>query len=196
MNDDYKKNGFVVVRNRFSQDVLNLINLQLRILRDGCYTLTENKNKFEDDQVKNSFTWYSPLCCEALLVSLQKDYEEILDKSLYPCYSYMRIMYGGAEMKKHKDRESCQYSATICLYEDIPYPIFIEDRKGNKHEVHLDPGDLLFYRGTQLNHWREVYTGKEHIQTFVHYVDVNGPFSDFKYDKRKYLGLPKQERNK
>ena len=49
---------------------------------------------------------------------------------------------------------------------------------------------MIVYNGTELNHWREEFQGKEHTQAFLHYVDANGEYKDFKYDKRPMLGLP------
>ena len=39
-----------------------------------------------------------------------------------------------------------------------------------------------------MNHWREPFT---YLQSFLHYVNANGPYKDFLYDKRPYLGMPK-----
>lgn len=185
----FKENGFEVVRGKFGKELVDCIATQFRIIRDGCSAALGDID-FGDNLIKKSFSMYSPIFSEALMLSLHKDYEKILERELYPCYSYARIMYKGASMRKHQDRASCQYSVTICISEDIPYPIFIEDKKNVEHEVHLNPGDVLFYNGTRLQHWRNEYEGKEHIQAFVHYVDANGPFKDYKFDKRPYLGLP------
>ena len=46
-----------------------------------------------------------------------------------------------------------------------------------------------------MNHWREPYKGNECVQLFIHYVRKNGEYSDFKYDKRKNLGLETTEKN-
>jgi PKHD-type hydroxylase len=44
------------------------------------------------------------------------------------------------------------------------------------------------------NHWREKYTeGKWQAQVFLHYVDANGKYADWKYDKRNKLNLPKKQ---
>ena len=82
---------------------------------------------------------------------------------------------------------------TLCIQDDKknPYPIFIENYEGVASSIVLEPGDMIVYHGTQLNHWREEWFGNEHIQTFFHYVDANGPYKDYKYDKRPMLGLEK-----
>lgn len=127
------------------------------------------------------------------MLVLQKTVEETIGKSLYPCYTYARIMGNGAKMAKHKDRPSCQYSVTICIEEDdkIQYPIFMENYNGVASEVVLHAGDMLVYHGTELNHWRKKFKGTQHIQEFLHYVDANGSYKDHKYDKRILLGTSK-----
>jgi hypothetical protein len=60
----------------------------------------------------------------------------------------------------------------------------------DKEEVILQPGDMVVYKGSEVEHWREPYTGKEQIQLFFHYVDANGPHAECKFDYRPMLGLP------
>ena len=191
----YEENGFIVKKNVLHEQTIHLLKLQFKMFEECTYIHHKidysNKDYFQDKQVNNSFSWFSNFCFESLLLILQKDYETILNKKLFPCYSYARTMYRGANMKPHKDKPSCQYSVTICIDEDLnnPYPIFIEDYAGKTHSVHLKSGDALFYNGTELNHWREEYQGKEQMQVMLHYVDAEGIFKDYKFDKRICLGL-------
>ena len=34
--------------------------------------------------------------------------------------------------------------------------------------------------------------GSYHIQMFCHYVDVNGPYAEWKFDKRPFIGFDKE----
>jgi hypothetical protein len=89
-----------------------------------------------------------------------------------------------AELVKHKDRPSCEISVTIMIGSDkTKWPIFIE---GNS--IELNEGDAVIYLGCELEHWRDEFKGDWHAQVFMHYVDQNGPYSDFKFDKRIILG--------
>jgi hypothetical protein len=51
---------------------------------------------------------------------------------------------------------------------------------------------MIIYRGRELNHWREKFDIADldawHVQGFLHYVNANGPFSEFKFDKRSSIG--------
>jgi hypothetical protein len=54
----------------------------------------------------------------------------------------------------------------------------------------LEPGDAVVYKGCEVPHWREEPVGtKLTAQFMLHYVDQNGPFVDYKWDKRPALGL-------
>jgi hypothetical protein len=196
VNNDFQKNGYFVVKNALHPQTLELLKTEFNMLRKCdmvCKGYDENTRYITaDDQVKNSFWWYGAYCFESTMLILQNQIEEIIGKELYPCYTYARIMYKGAEMLKHKDRPSCQYSATICIDQDIEneYPLFIENYAGEVSSIILQPGDMIVYNGTELSHWREEYQGNGHMQAFIHYVDRNGPYADYKFDKRKTLGLP------
>ena len=74
------------------------------------------------------------------------------------------------------------------------WPIFLEPsgelgKEGTK--ILLNPGDMLIYRGCDVEHWREPFDGDDCCQVFLHYNDVNGQFAEQnKYDGRPFLGLP------
>ncbi|MGA7235113.1 MAG: hypothetical protein WBY44_05520, partial [Bryobacteraceae bacterium] len=41
--------------------------------------------------------------------------------------------------------------------------------------------------GCDCYHWREPFAGNHLAQVFLHYVDQNGPNTEWKYDKRSRL---------
>ena len=87
---------------------------------------------------------------------------------LLPTYAFWRMYTINADLKKHKDRESCEISATVMLGSDgTPWPIFIGGT-----EINLEPGDAAIYLGCEVEHWREEFKGDWHTQTFLHYVDT------------------------
>ena len=45
------------------------------------------------------------------------------------------------------------------------------------------------YWGTDVLHSRKEFNGDYHIQTFLHYVDANGPYKEFAKDKRLNYGI-------
>jgi hypothetical protein len=66
-----------------------------------------------------------------------------------------------------------------------------QDSASNEKSINatLELGDVCFYEGTKMNHWREPFEGNECYQLFIHYVRKNGKYSDFKFDKRSNLGF-------
>jgi len=57
-----------------------------------------------------------------------------------------------------------------------PWPIVIEDFKGNTNQVYLEPGDILFYESSKCFHGRpQTFIGGYYASLFMHYrpVDFN-----------------------
>lgn len=196
---EFQKTGYVVLRQVFHKQTIELLSTQFKMMRDADKFICEyNNQQFEsechDSQVVNSYAKYAAGCFESAMLNILPIVEKTVGKELYPTYSYARIMELGAFMEKHKDRPSCQFSVTLCVEEDkeVPYPIFMENYNGEASSIILNTGDAIVYHGTQLNHWREEFAGTQHIQAFFHYVDKNGPYKHYKFDERPMLGIIKQ----
>tara|TARA_R100001510_G_scaffold41337_1_gene37709 strand:- start:3251 stop:3508 length:258 start_codon:yes stop_codon:yes gene_type:complete len=70
------------------------------------------------------------------------------------------------------------------------WPIFLKDKHGKTNRADLNPGDLLIYKGCELEHWREKFTGNNCTQVFLHYVENKTKNKKLKWDTRPHLGLP------
>jgi hypothetical protein len=190
MNSD----GYIVLRNIINEQVLDILKIQSKMHeRDKCFKINKlpNEYPFGDKQCSTSFSEYGLLCYEALLSYLKPIIEKYVGKELLPTYSYMRTYYNGSILKKHTDRPSCEYSATICISTDqTPWDIYFASNK--EVCITLYPGDLIIYKGMDLEHWREKYEGKEQIQAFLHYVDKNGSYSNLVNDNRPFIGTMKK----
>ena len=181
---DFQNKGYTVVRNAISSDMAALF---------AQYTLFANSQgrTITDTQVDGSKAAYADPLMESLLLYLQPVIEQNTGLQLFPTYSLYRIYSPGQVLAPHKDRPSCEISMTLCLgYDykgsDYEYPIFVDGER-----FVLYPGDLVCYRGVDLTHWREEFKAPAsswHSQVFLHYVDANGPYADFKYDKRNHIG--------
>ena len=156
--------------------------------------ISEFHNEFGtkfDRQVLGAYSCYGDIMMEMLLVNMHALMEKNTGLRLQPNYSYARIYKTGHVLERHKDRLSCEISTTLNLGGD-PWPIYLEPsgREGmNGLKVDLNPGDMLIYRGMDLEHWREPFQGSECVQVFLHYNDVNNP-NAVPYDGRPHLGLP------
>jgi hypothetical protein len=136
-----------------------------------------------DGQVDNCFSVYADPAFEVVLSDLKQVIEHHLNLDLVETYSYERLYQNGAELKKHFDRSSCKYSATLNLGGD-PWPIYLAGT-----EVNLKPGDILIYDGVNQEHWRNKFEGQFCGQVFLHYNDAKDPNANAK-DGREFLGLP------
>ena len=102
---------------------------------------------------------------------------------LKPIYALSRLYLGGAELKNHIDRKACEISASITVkyfYENKNYkwPLCMGDIP-----IVIKSGDGVIYKGCEIEHWRPIFQQPKeywHHQIFLHYVDLNGPYSDVK----------------
>tara|TARA_R110000822_G_scaffold95586_1_gene218370 strand:- start:86 stop:499 length:414 start_codon:yes stop_codon:yes gene_type:complete len=130
---------------------------------------------------------------ETLLQKVKPIMEKQSGVKLTETYSYARIYKKGDELKRHKDRYSCEISTTMNLGGDN-WSIFLEPsgKEGKDGiEVKLETGDMLMYRGCDLEHWRTPFEGKDCGQVFLHYNDESGKDAkQNKFDGRPMIGLP------
>ena len=132
---------------------------------------------------------YDPVM-EHVLGGLQPRVEELSGLSLHPTYSFCRVYRRGNVLERHHDRESCEVSVSLNLGPALqrPWPLWVAGPQGETG-VELAPGDALLYRGIECDHWREALEADHLAQVFLHYVDRDGPYRDWKFDRRSSLGV-------
>ena len=103
----------------------------------------------------------------------------VAGQPLKPSYVYMASYLSGAELKKHTDREQCDFSVTLCLdfspepALETPWPIRLDTPSGTV-TVYQALGHALAYRGIRLPHYRDVLgEGQTSTSIFFHYVPAN-----------------------
>ena len=201
---NFKKDNFCVIEKAISTDLAtflyNYFSMQKQVY-DTCikeryispFETMIGYYESQDEQIPNTYSQYANTAFETLLLKLQPVMEKTTGLKLYPNYTYARIYKPGDELKRHKDRFSCEISTTLNLGGD-KWPIFIEpsQKEGMKGvSVNLQPGDMLVYRGNILEHWREPFEGKDCAQVFLHYNNSKTKGSkENMFDKRPHLGLP------
>jgi len=101
---------------------------------------------------------------------------KVAGEALKPSYVYLASYLSGAELKKHIDREQCEFSITLCLdfspepKLETPWPIRLETPTSTV-AVYQALGDGLAYRGTRLPHYRDALAeGQTSTSIFFHYV--------------------------
>ena len=170
--------------------LLSKRRLEVKKENDLSETHQHMYGTFDDSQALGDYSKYGDLVFDTLLIGKTKQLSEITQINLVPQYSYHRLYTKGTELERHRDRESCEISVTLCLGYESHYnwPIWFEEKSGEKISVTLNPGDMVIYKGVELEHWREPLQGKNHAQVFLHYNDKNGPYGHKKFDGRKALG--------
>ena len=189
----FQNNKYQVIKNALSCELADFIFNYFLIKKNAVNFLYQNKlhlptvilGGWEDPQIPNTYSCYGDFAMETLMVKMLPVMKKQTGLNLIPTYSYARVYKKGDELKKHKDRPSCEISTTLNLGGDL-WSIFVEGT-----EVSLEVGDMLVYSGCELEHWREPFEGDICGQVFLHYNHVDGPFSDKnKFDGRPMLGLP------
>ena len=205
----YEKNNYVLIKNFISPELATFIYDYTLLKRQAVKTMIDKEympaetllGNFEDSQVPGAFSCYGDFVMETLLDNALLGMRKITGLNLHPTYSYYRVYENGNELKRHKDRPSCEVSTTLCLgYDNTGAPkdynwgMFVEKsgKIGQKgKELPMRPGDMIVYRGCLVEHWREEYKGTNLSQVFLHYNNADGPYkNNCKYDGRPFLGLP------
>lgn len=215
MSMNFKKDKYIVIKKAISNDMATFIYNYFLIKRQVAKTLFDTKyiSPFEtmfgiwnDKQVPNTYSHYADIVMETLLLKLKPIMEKYTKLKLNENYSYARIYKKGDILKRHKDRFSCEISTTLNLGGDS-WPIYLDptgsDNVINEEQnlikqdapkgikINLKPGDMLVYRGNELEHWREPFEGEICSQVFLHYNNIETSGSEENiYDKRPHLGLP------
>jgi hypothetical protein len=190
---EFKDNGYVYLKNVLDEQ-------SCKNLTEYLKNLVNQQQTINDEQCPKSQAVHGAEQFDLLLEQLTPYFEEKLGLKLYPTYSYARLYnQQGEELKNHRDRPACEISATLTLgFEGDVWPIYMGDHenKTNGSKIDMAIGDAVMYRGCDKWHWREPYKeGQWQAQVFLHYVDANGPHAEWKYDKRKSLGVSKTIQN-
>jgi hypothetical protein len=211
----FSKKKYIIAKNAISPEMADFIYKYFLLKRRVTETFFNEKfispfvdyfGIWDDPQVPNTYSHYADIAMETLLVKVLPVMQKLTKLKLTPNYSYARIYKKGDILKRHKDRFSCEISTTLNLGGD-PWPIYLDltgsDNVIDEHQnimkpnapkgikVDLNPGDMLIYKGNQLEHWREPFEGDHCAQVFLHYNNIETEGSkDNLFDRRPHLGLP------
>jgi hypothetical protein len=200
----FKKNKYVIIKQAISKDLATFIYnyfLMKKQVYDTClkqryispYEVLLGEYEAVDGQIPYTYSCYSDIVMETLMLKCQPIMEKTTGLKLYPTYTYARIYKKGDVLKRHKDRFSCEISTTLFLGGD-KWDLYLEpsSQEGKSGiKVDLEQGDMLVYSGCELEHWRTKFKGKSCGQVFLHYNNKKTPGSvQNLFDKRPHLGLP------
>jgi len=196
---NYLKDGWLKIENFLNKDIADLLygyvmlaERRLKTLQDkGMENTMSNIGEFGDAQSPGDFRSYGDLIFDTVLLGKVSELEKLTGIGLIPQYTYYRMYRNGSILERHTDRESCEISCTLCLGYDADYswPIWIKDKEGKETPVETNPGDVVVYKGSDLEHWREPFVGHNHAQAFLHYTDKEGQHNGRHFDGRLALGM-------
>jgi len=189
---EFQESGFYVIRNFLELDFVKFIQHYFHT------RICAGQYRENDAQAPFSFSFYGDPLMDTILDGSRKTLSEIAGVNLLPTYTYTRLYRKHDELIVHRDRPSCEISATLAL--GVPEgekvnPICFSrnEDKSDAIEVLLNPGDICLYKGCELYHWRPKFTQEWYLQSFLHYVNADGEYKDNLYDGREYLGMYKNE---
>jgi hypothetical protein len=189
---NFNKNKYTILKNAISTELAKFVTNYFLLKRKVARTLFDERyisqfttefGVWNDPQVPETYSHYADIAMETLLEWVKPAMEKHTGLKLIPTYSYARIYKKGDILQRHKDRFSCEISTTLNLGGD-PWSIYLSPKEnvgipdGKKItsasnvkgiKVDLKPGDMLIYKGMELEHWREPFKGEDCIQVFLHY---------------------------
>ena len=137
MKASFKKNHFLVIKQAIDPKVANFVYNYFLTKRQVARTFFDTRyispfttefGVWNDEQVPNTYSHYSDIAMETLLMAVQPKMEKLTGLKLNPTYSYARIYKKGDILERHKDRFSCEISTTMNLGGD-DWPIYLENTK-------------------------------------------------------------------
>jgi hypothetical protein len=149
------------------------------------YAIRRGAIRLGDEQSSRRYVAHNEKVARFFHHQIVKAMSAVAGEAIKPSYVYLASYLGGADLKKHTDRQQCEFSVTLCLdFSPEPeletsWPIRLDTSEGTV-TVYQALGDGLAYRGTSVPHYRDVL-GSGHTSTsiFFHYVpvDFSGPLN-------------------
>lgn len=208
MNDTatyFQDNKYVVIKSFLDKNTATLFyNYCINQVLKNDFLRTQSPEDFREEMdgcfgdgmtINDSYACYGDSLMDTLLQSSLESMQSITGKKLSPQYSYWRMYETGDDLQAHIDRESCEISTTLCLgyntqnLSNYTWAFYIKNKNNEDLKIELEPGDMLVYRGCEVEHWRDKFQGLNHAQVFLHYNDMFGPYNKL-YDTRPLPCLP------
>ena len=208
--EKFDQDGYLFVPNAIS-DPINLFCPTLtdkdgkRLVGTQNY-ISAKKIVYEpvESQVNGSMSRYNHPSYKPAHRLILKLIQNILEMDLLPTYYFDRFYYKGQELSRHTDRPSCEISATVQVStnREGAWPIWFQLPDNTEKSVSMKDGDMVIYKGYDIEHWREPLQSKYgrmnkffnklknkaddtyHHQIFFHYVNAQGSYVHYAYDRR------------
>ncbi len=191
VNHNFEQNGYLIIKNILSKDNCELLCNYTRLKAQ-----IKPKVHKGNDPLANIHREYGDPMMETLLQKFTPSIEQATGLELWPTLSFYYHYSHGNILNPHKDRDSCEIVAGLCIGADDQYkknegswPLVLKINN-QPVSVKLDYGDLVIFKGHSTEHWREQFTGEWFVSAIFAYVDKHGKNAYQKYDQRKAIGKP------
>jgi hypothetical protein len=147
------------------------------------YAIRRGDIRLGDEQSPRRYVAHNESVARFFHYQIANAVSAVVGEAIKPSYVYLASYLSGAELKKHTDRQQCEFSVTLCLdFSPEPelatsWPILLDTPEGTV-TVYQALGDSLVYRGPKVPHYRYVLAeGHTSTSIFFHYVpaDFSGP---------------------
>ena len=173
----FRENGYVPLGN-----LIHPFNLAA-LRRYYRHAIRRGAIRLGDEQSSRRYVAHNENTARFFHHEIANAVSAIVGEPIKPSYVYLGSYLSGAELKKHTDRQQCEFSVTLCLdFSPEPelatsWPILLDTLEGTV-KVYQALGDGLVYRGPSVPHYRHVLAeGHTSTSIFFHYVpaDFSGP---------------------
>ena len=207
MLSSFKNDGYIVLRSVLSKETLEYINATWNSLKEEPFS---KHFPYVIGKHIDGSKWELPFAFTNFGSAPFGNYihnkmhgviEDQLGIGLVPTYYFSREYYTDAVLYAHRDRPSCEISATIAIDystpKDEPWAIWVKKDKNfsknklsafevsqslssaeradqNCKEILLYPGDMMVYQGCNVIHWRDPFEGDFSRHIFIHFVHKDG----------------------
>ena len=169
-----KKHGYVLIKKFLSPEIVQICKSFLDLSVSSGLRKPET-NPYLDGQIEQILP---NIFADSILLAYKNTIQDIFDTEMIPSYIFFRQYYNGSELKIHRDRPVCEFSATILIDKDGEGPtslVFCDDEQGNNPvEVIIEEGDAIIFSGAAAFngrwHYRPKVKQKSITQVFLHYV--------------------------
>jgi hypothetical protein len=150
---NFNKNNYIVIKKAISEELASFCYDYLKLKRNVFNTIFNSNIKdqilfsnmwgtYEDSQIPNTYSHYSDLVMETLLIKLQNLMSKKTKLNLVPTYSYTRIYKKGDELKRHKFPESTIVKPSILERSKYEFHTNIDDTQYRNKNMFLTQQDL------------------------------------------------------
>lgn len=128
---------------------------------------------------KNPFMVNTDHVNRIILEELKEMHQQWVSKELQPIVAFgLRVYQNESQLLMHLDNPTTHVVSSIlhvASSEDAQdWPLVLQDYEGNIVEVHMTPGDLVFYESSRILHGRPtIFNGSWYTSLFIHYLPLD-----------------------